>query len=75
MNNAFPLPTSTDNDAVPEIANGNRVALFRDPAAGVGFDVVAPAGDAANVTAAPKDNTPAAAATNATQRRERRRAE
>jgi len=37
VNNALPEPTSTDNPAVPDTENGNRVALRRAPATGAGF--------------------------------------
>ncbi len=64
VNKPFPDATSTDKFAAPEIENGNRVAFFRAPAAGVGVGVVALAGAA--VTAAKPANakvTPTSAAT------------
>ncbi len=65
---ALPAATSTDSDAVPEIANGSRVALRRAPADGVGFDVAADAAGA-NPTAATNADTLTAAVTAATLRR------
>jgi len=56
VNNAFPEPTSTDNDAVPDTENGNWVAFRRAPAAGAGF-TAADATDGTTVT----PTTPAAA--------------
>lgn len=49
VNNALPVPTSTDTFAVPDTPESNRVALRRSPAAGAGFDA-AEAGVAATVT-------------------------
>jgi len=70
VNNTFRVATSTDNPAVPDTENGNRVELLRAPATGLGF-TAADAADGTTVTATTPAATTAPTATTDENTRER----